>query len=74
MLKKVVLEYEFKILRISEDNVDKLIDKHEKISPNEKVAINEIFKATGTKDPRERARTNYPLSATAYALTSDQSQ
>ena len=54
MLKKVVLEYEFKMMRISENNVDKLIGKHEKISPNEKVAIKEIFKAADTKDLRGR--------------------
>ena len=54
MLKKVVLEYEFKMMRISEENVDKLIDKHKKINPNKEVAIKEIFKAAGTKDPRGR--------------------
>ena len=41
-------------MRISENNVDKLIDKYEKTSPNEKVAIKEIFKAVSTKDPRGR--------------------
>ena len=29
MLKKMVLEYEFKMMRISQDKVEKLIEKHE---------------------------------------------
>ena len=43
-----------KMRNISQDSVDKLLARHKTISDREVIAVKEIFKAVGTKDPRGR--------------------
>lgn len=52
--KTLISGYKHKIAQMFNERLDDLIEKTEKASPNEKIAVREIFKAAAEQDSRGR--------------------
>lgn len=52
--KKLLNSFKQKMTQMSKETLDTLMNNHENISPNEKTAVHEIFKATSIKNPKGR--------------------